>query len=340
MCRYEELIVCVKAMANLSASNISNICNQFKNTTLEGNTGIAPLELSEKITIIINCITCPFIVLFNVLVIIAVKRRPRLQSYTNILLACLAATDALTGVTAQPSYILWKTSQLLGIKKSNIIRVFYSSSLRALSSCTALHLALVTFERLIAIKFTMRYPYIITNQKLKFAIIAIWVYIFSSEILRRVTTAVLISLVLILCILFVAASYIILYREAIRQQKLIKIQQIPQQDVKIFTKESKALKTTVFVVGSMVLCFLPMGVALLLYSGTKMNDCASSGRLSWVRTCAMLNSLLNPLIYCWRQQEMRQFVFRISSAAVAGGNEREITRNTEVKLYNKLFCCQ
>ena len=176
-------------MANLSASNISNIFNQFKNTTLEDNTGITAPELIDIITIITNGMTCPLTVLLNVLVIIAVKRRPRLQSYPNILLACLAATDVLTGVTTQPSYVLWRTSQLLGMKNSNIIRVFHSFSFRALSLCTALHLALVTVERLIAIKYTVRYPYIITNLKLKFAVIAIWVYIFPSEILRKAITA-------------------------------------------------------------------------------------------------------------------------------------------------------
>ncbi len=29
------------------------------------------------------------------------------------------------------------------------------------------------------------------------------------------------------------------------------------------------------------------------------------------RTCVMLNSLLNPLIYCLRQNEMRKFVLRV-----------------------------
>ena len=75
------------------------------------------------------------------------------------------------------------------MKNSNIIRVFHSFSFRALSMSMALHLALVTFERLIAIKYTMRYPYIITNLKLKFAVISIWVYIFPSEILRQAITA-------------------------------------------------------------------------------------------------------------------------------------------------------
>ena len=59
------------------------------------------------INIILNIITCPFTVLLNALVIIAVKTRPTLQSNANILLACLAATDAVSGVLAQPSFILY-----------------------------------------------------------------------------------------------------------------------------------------------------------------------------------------------------------------------------------------
>ena len=47
------------------------------------------------INLIINIIACPFTVLLNVMVIMAVKRRTRLQTNSNILLACLAATDAL-----------------------------------------------------------------------------------------------------------------------------------------------------------------------------------------------------------------------------------------------------
>ena len=47
------------------------------------------------INLIINIMACPFTVLLNVMVIMAVKRRTRLQTNSNILLACLAATDAL-----------------------------------------------------------------------------------------------------------------------------------------------------------------------------------------------------------------------------------------------------
>ncbi len=95
-------------MVNISSSNFTNIANNSINIGKEGETRNALYEVNCIITVIINSITCPLTVLLNVLVIMAVKRRPRLQSNTNILLACLATTDLFTGLVVQPSFIVWK----------------------------------------------------------------------------------------------------------------------------------------------------------------------------------------------------------------------------------------
>ena len=280
-------------------------------------------EVSFILTIIINSITCPLTVLLNVLVIMAVKRRPRLQSYTNILLACLATTDALTGLTVQPSFILWKTFELLRIETYHTVRFFHSLFIRALCVCSSLHLMLVTCERLLAIKFTVYYPYIVTTRNIKVIVIVFWSFILFCEFIRltlelAVFVHILVPLVLISCVLFISCSYAILYRETLRHQKMIKTQQLPQEEVERFAKESKALKTTVFVVGAVVLCLLPAAFDILARDVAKLDfevfkTCAFC---PWTRTFVMLNSLLNPLIYCWRQKEMRQFVFRIKTQAV------------------------
>ena len=77
-------------MANFTGMNSVNITSKLPNATMEGETKNIALEVSYIFTIIINSITCPFTVLLNVLVIMATKRRPRLQGNANILLACLA----------------------------------------------------------------------------------------------------------------------------------------------------------------------------------------------------------------------------------------------------------
>ena len=284
----------------------------------------ALVDISLIVNIIISSITCPVTVLLNVLVIMAVKRRPRLRSNANILLACLAATDALTGLIVQPAFLTELVLMFLG--KDNLastIRSYAVSFLHAMIVCSCLQLVLVTCERLLAIKFTMHYPYVVKTQNIKVAVMLCWIFSFAPEVLKQMSAAKtislsLISLVLISCVLFIAIAYVVLYQETRRHQKIIKTQQLPQEEVEQFFKESKALKTTVYVVGAVVLCLLPSAFFLFLLAlGVHV---PSRSVKSWMKTCLMSNSLLNPLIYCWRQKEMRKFVFRFLAQAVHPSN--------------------
>ena len=89
----------------------------------------------------------------------------------------------------------------------------------------------------------------------------------------------------------------ILYRETRRHQKKIKTQQLPQEEVERFTKENKALKTTVYVVGAVIFCLLPAIVYIIIYLLGFIQGLLVIWD-SWIRTFIMLNSLFNPLIYC------------------------------------------
>jgi len=51
---------------------------------------------------VLNLATCPFTILLNALIMIAVKTKRRLQTHPNILLACLALTDLMAGLVVQP----------------------------------------------------------------------------------------------------------------------------------------------------------------------------------------------------------------------------------------------
>ena len=205
-------------------SNFSEL-NLTSNTTI-GSSNYYGIRGNIIVTIAINSVTCPLTVLLNVLVIVAVIRRPRLQSYPNILLVCLAATDVFTGLTVQPLFILWKSLELLGVSYK-LVKVSHDSLLRVLSICSCLHLTLVTFERLIAIKFTMRYPYLVTTKNIKVVVIAFWIFTLPSELLRLVLKSTKMvfnlaaGLTVFLCVLFISSTYAILYRETLRHKKKI-----------------------------------------------------------------------------------------------------------------------
>ena len=107
----------------------------------------------------------------------------------------------------------------------------------------------------------------------------------------------------------------LLYVEGRRHRMLIKTQQIPQEEVEHFAKENKALKTTIYVVGGLAVCFSPMALAFITFL-LKRPDIFPP---LWARTFSMLNSLLNPLIYYWRQKELRKFVFKPKTQQVVHG---------------------
>ena len=177
----------------------------------------------------------------------------------------------------------------------------------------------------------MRYPYVVTKRNIKFAVTALWILAIIWGIIEIVAQIYSegpkffinfpLVIILISCVLFITCSYVILYRETLRQRKKMKTQQLPQEAVERFAKENKALKTTVYIVGAVGICFLPIAFYLLwivsLPPGVDPKKLTFFYAFTpWTRTFGILNSILNPLIYCWRQKEMRKFVFRFQARQV------------------------
>ena len=101
----------------------------------------------------------------------------------------LSSRDCVLG---QPSYILWKVFQLLGLGSSKKFSYFYFDFMIVFSTASSVHLRLITFQRLIAIKFTMQYSNKIANNNLKVALTAIWVNAFICGILNLLKIYVII----------------------------------------------------------------------------------------------------------------------------------------------------
>ena len=213
-------------------------------TCKEGESGDVPSVASSMIIIIINTITCPYIVLLNVLVIRAVKATLELRTNSNILLSCLAVTDVLTGLFCQPFFILWQIFLLLGLSNGEILQNCYQVSVVVFQKASYLHPMLVTFEGLIAIKFTMKYSNIITDDNIRRAVLVVWIISFINGVLRgmemvRVARS-LAGLLTLSCILFLAFSYCIMYRETRRhQEKIKKINDCPKKKWKDLPKRTR-----------------------------------------------------------------------------------------------------
>jgi len=72
------------------------------------------LRAVSILRIAVNALTCPLIILLNILVMVAVKTKRQLRNKSNIALACLATTDLVVGLIVQPLHVARDSSVLTG----------------------------------------------------------------------------------------------------------------------------------------------------------------------------------------------------------------------------------
>ena len=88
-----------------------------------------------KITI--NVLTCPFIILLNILVIFAVKTKGGLRTKSNIALVCLATTDLVVALVVQPLKIASFSLMLHDDETQNTVCIVSSVNKNVSPICVA-----------------------------------------------------------------------------------------------------------------------------------------------------------------------------------------------------------
>lgn len=262
-------------------------------------------------SIILNILTCPMIVFLNSLVIVAVIKKRRLQTMYNMLLACLAATDLVVGVVVQPTFILGEISIITGSIAADYCKLYLQTVFTFLypSLTSLLLLALLSIERFVAMKYSLRYFEIVTKFRLIVAVIfcyitaalptALSLTLPLSRLNPSVTIAIACAslLVIIHCQIFV-------YLVSRRHRKQIQAVQVSQVAKRKFLEETKAVKTTSIIIGFVLFSYVPSFLHQLIrryYFGHVV--------LSFVPlilSCILVNSLCNPIIYCWRSSVLRK----------------------------------
>ena len=278
--------------------------------------------LSTMVFTILNVLSCPVIIVMNVLVIVVVKTRPRLQSTYNILLACLAGTDLLVGTVRQPTVIATEIFAIAGGSVTtycNITRNFIPRLVHFSLSMCHLHLAFISVERYMVIKYHLRYTEIVTKCRLTIAVTLSWflvgLYTFL-DVFRLFYPLYIYVLrfLLIFSLVIIVYCHIAVYVVTRRHQKQIRTEQISGEAVAKFLKEKKAWKTTGILIGFVLLSFLP-GMLFHVWRGRMQSQNQSSVSILIVTILRpvtnlflLLSSLCNPIIYCWRNKEIRKAI--------------------------------
>ena len=119
-------------------------------------------------SIVLNLLACPPTVLLNMLVIVVVSTKPRLQTKYHLILASMAGTDLAVGIAVQPVFITGLIYHLVGgspLVFCNIIKIPLVAT-ASLSLASLFHLMLIGIERVVAMKYSFQYDSILKKETL------------------------------------------------------------------------------------------------------------------------------------------------------------------------------
>ena len=298
----------------MNSSSHSPNCSQFASsgvsvpewrpTFLTSEMSVALVSLT-----IVNLLVSPLTIFLNVLVIFAVKTTPQLRSKYNVLLACLAGTDIMTGALGQPLFIAEIIYRLTGSPASDFCAIAYAARrfIRTSVISALQYLALISIERYISIKFPFKYHDIVTKRLLIVSVVLVWSLVFpiiffsiyKLDILNYYSQGFVICLTIFIIIFCRIASY----HEA---RTRIAGKLTTQSSKAKFLKEKKALKTTSFVIGVVLLCCIPMSLFRIVSRSHTISPDTFLAIESFTITLVLCISVFNPVIYCARSREYRR----------------------------------
>ena len=273
---------------------------------------------------VIDFVTCPFNILLNTLIIVAVKTKRRLQTHTNILLACLGLTDLMVGLVVQPLHITMLIFQLQGKSYEDFCELLlaFIVSLTVCCAASLYQLTIVSAERYLAIKHTFTHSTVVTQTRLLFFSALAWIVAVLLASFQELCPnfRTLIHAIPVASILLIFWSQVAVYVEARRHEKKILSQQVSIEARRKFMKEKKALKLTTIILVVLILSFFPsliVSKVVLRYFVERTSSDIETLARSLITLPVMLNSVLNPIIYTARKRQFRvafvELVLRRSS---------------------------
>ena len=265
-------------------------------------------------------IASPITVLLNALVIIAVKQKRDLQKHSFILLSSMAVADLLVGAISMPLnatvYLpivnhVW-LEYICTLDKVNIDLMFcfiFSSQY---------HLAMVAWERYVAVQKWMDYKVIVTRSCLKKLAISAWLATLVVAVPVVIMKAFGVNFKFIkiwIAVAFVSGAvafilivyfYVLVYL-GVRKRKTSEVRKVTLLNEA--NLEVKVAKTTGIITGALIVTIILGGVLLVLGEIFPVFRLNSAFRVS--DTLLQLNSVINPILYCYRNRRVRNAVLEL-----------------------------
>lgn len=176
----------------------------------------------------------------------------------------------------------------------------------------------------------MRYREIVTKQRIKKGVLVAWtialVLTIQEMVLATIDTeakfysvywnliSVIVCLIGLVYVSGICYCYMHILSETQRQKKRLKNELLSQEEAKSVKKDNKAAHTLAIILGALIIAYLPSIIILLMVVTTSQHTLNPGSTVifwSWAFASVLLGSLVNPIIYCWRNKKLQCAVLEI-----------------------------
>lgn len=264
------------------------------------------------ILIVFNTLTSVTALLDNFMVLITLWRTPSLHSPSNTLLCGLALSGLCIGFLSGPINVGFNIMRLrnsVHLKSCALMNtiILFTTYLTPITLCT---LTAMSIDRYLALHLHLRYEQVVTERKTTGLLILVWffsgLYPLISSLDEKPATSSLIASTIAICLLAVSFTWIKIYQVVRRHQAQIQDQMNAQAQQFNMAKFKKSAVNALFILLLHLVCFLPLLVAKIALA-VRVNR-LNVRILNFTYILVFLNSSLNPLVYCWRQRDLRAAV--------------------------------
>ena len=275
-------------------------------------TGLYGVHLKILVSAL-NIPLCVTAFLGNTLIIIAIKKVSSLRPHSKLLLSCLAATDLCVGAIAQPLFAIYLMSPEHSKLCFYVLVPFLTIGM-IFCGVSLLTLSAISVDRLLALLLGLRYRQVVTLRRVRTIVATFWIVctLLAVTLIYNSGLSYYIAIViLILCTGTSTFCYLKIYCTLRHRQTQVRdhVQQanggrIPMNNL---ARYKKTVSSALWLQMTLLACYFPMIILIFVsqfHEPTAPIEFASSVAI----TLFLLNSTLNPFMYCWKMKELRQAV--------------------------------
>ena len=266
---------------------------------------------------VVNVILSLTTILGNSLILVALRKESSLHPPSKLLYRCLATTDLLVGLVTQPLYLI----HLISIANEHWNLCRYTMEAAILTSFALCGVSLgtmtaITVDRLLALLLGLRHKQTVTLKRTNIILASVWVLSGVAALCHISDYRITLWIAYICipsCLLTSMVSYTKIFRTLIHHQAQVQVHvqlQSNQPNSLNISRNKKAVYNALWVQLALVVCYVPFTIVEIVFKeASKITFSSHSLVIRGIAaTLIYFKSTLNPFLYCWKINEVRQAV--------------------------------